>query len=103
MAQIPPGSTPVQFLVDGVVIVGIELAHVVAVDDVDVAVLAGADHQVAGVAAAIRKVGQHNGSAGAEVDVGIGFLHGVVHGEVVGHRELAPSADTSRRRCRSRR
>src|SRR5262249_55464272 len=83
--QLLPDLIVIHLVVDSRVV----LAHRVAVDDVEVAVLAGSDREVAGRAAGVDAIRQQHDAARAEVDIAVRFGHLVVHREVVGDGESA--------------
>ena len=85
------GQSSVQFLINRIVIVGIELPHVVAIHNVDVGILARSHRQMMHLAVVVLEVGQQDRATGAEVLIAVRFLHRVVHVEVVGDRELRRS------------
>src|SRR3977135_361112 len=66
----------------------IELAHVGAVDDVEVSVFAGADGELPHLSGGVRLADQ-KGAAGAEVSVMKTFQHTVAHLEIVANCESA--------------
>ena len=72
-----------KFLIN-VVCAGVVFSHVVAVDQVEIAVFAGASGELPGVAGGIFQVGQKNGTAGTEVGIIFTFGGTVVHLEIVG-------------------
>jgi hypothetical protein len=67
----------------------VELAHAVAIDEVDVAVFARSNDQVLDRAGAVHQVRQQHFAAGTEILVGHRFGHLVGHREVVWDSERA--------------
>src|SRR5215467_3500090 len=78
------GKRASEFLIDGIVVFRVEFAHVVAVDDVEVSILAGAYGKIPSPAGGIL-LGSDQSAAGAEIGIA-GF---VVHFEIIGDGEAA--------------
>src|SRR5439155_11102526 len=70
--------------IENMIVIGIEMSQVVAVDQIDLAFLAAGDHQVWMTGDAGR-IGQQHRRAGAEIRVGIVQGRNVVGNEIVCH------------------
>src|SRR5277367_3286125 len=84
VARLGPHATNLagDLLID-IVGAAVELAHVVAIHDVDDGVFARADGEMTGVATSIHEVRQEQRAAGAKVGVGVGFGDGIRGREIV--------------------
>ena len=67
----------------------VELAHVFAINEIDVLVHPSADREVHDMALRVFHGRQNHRSARAEIFIEIGFGNGVIHVEIVSHLELA--------------
>ncbi len=74
-------------LVNRTVIVGIKLAHIGAIDDINVSVFPRTHRQVMDLPVVIGERGQNQGAPGTEILICVGFLHRIVHGEIVSNLE----------------
>src|SRR5215472_2858694 len=80
------GKRASEFLIDGIVVFRVEFAHVVAVDDVEVSILAGAYGKIPSPAGGIL-LGSDQSAAGAEIGIAV-VLAGFV-GEVEVEESIA--------------